>query len=310
MHNTPRDFFLHFGAFAALYAVAVALATLLFRMIDHAFPDPLSDMYYYSDPYSGPMRFAIASLIILVPIFLYLMRIVQREARTAPERYTLAIRRWLVHITLFVTGATIIGDLIALLNSFLGGELATPFLLKVLILFVITGVIFWYFLLDIRGYWQSREQKSQAIGWVVLGVTIATIITGFFIMGSPRMQREIMLDEQQIRELNTMQQEIVRYWQQNQRLPMTIAELESDITGFYVPTAPEGRTPYEYMISDDLNFSLCATFGVASDAYNYREPQMYGLVGNTGWEHKADHTCFTRTIDPSLIEPVAKPMMQ
>ena len=162
MKNTPRDFFIHFGAFAALYSATIAFITLLFQMIDYAYPDPLYNSYYYSDPYSGPMRFAIASLIILVPIFLYLMRSIQRDARREPQRYSLGIRRWLTYITLFVAGATIIGDLITLLYSFLGGEFATTFLLKVFALGAITSVIFWYFLFDILAG-QRTEIKNNRL---------------------------------------------------------------------------------------------------------------------------------------------------
>src|SRR3989344_4232683 len=249
MTNTPRDFFLHFGAFAALYATATALGTLLFLIIGYAFPDPLYSTYYgYYDPYSAPMRFAIASLITLVPLFLYLMRAIQGEARTAPERYTFAVRKWLTYITLFVAGATIVGDLITLLYSFLGGELATPFFLKVLTLFLITGVIFWYFLLDIRGYWQSREAASKIVGWGVIIATLAVIVGGFVIMGSPLAQREIRLDQQEIQDLSNIQNQVVNYWQQNGKLPMALSELQSDITGLTVPTEPEGRAAYAYNV--------------------------------------------------------------
>lgn len=309
MHNTPRDFFLHFGAFVALYAAAIALATLLFRMIDYAFPDPLYNSYYYSDPYAGPMRFAIASLIILVPLFLYLMRVIQREARREPERYSLTIRKWLTYVTLFVAGATIVGDLITLLYSFLGGELATPFLLKVLTLLVIVGAIFWYFLLDIRGYWREKEKTSKAVGWGVLLLVVAVVIGGFYIMGSPRVQREIQLDQQQIQDLSAMQGQIVSYWQQNQRLPIAISELQSSVTGYYVPNAPEGREAYEYKKIDDLNFSLCATFERSGDDRHIADiPYMYGygISGTFGWEHQAGRICFTRMIDINLIQPYTK----
>lgn len=310
MHNTPRDFFLHFGAFAALYAAAIALATLLFRMIDDSFPDPLYNSYYYSDPYSGPMRFAIASLIILVPIFLYLMRVIQREARVEPGRYSLTVRRWLTYITLFVAGATIVGDLITLLYSFLGGELATTFLLKVLTLFVITGVIFWYFLLDIRGHWQNKESASKSIGIGILAMVVIVIIAGFAVMGSPLTQREIRIDQQQIQDLTVLQEQIVNYWQQNQRLPVAMSELQSDLTGYYVPSAPEGREAYEYKIMDDLTFSLCATFGVASDAYSATAaPQYeYGLTGDISWKHTVGRICFKRTMDQNLVQTYPEPV--
>ncbi len=314
MKNTPRDFFLHFGAFGTLYLAAIALGTLLFRMIDYTFPDPVRDAYYYYDPYSGAMRFAIASLIILLPIFLWLMRVIQREARQEPERYSLAIRRWLTYMTLFVAGATIIGDLIALLNSFLGGTLATPFLLKVLVLFAIVGVVFWYFLLDIRGYWQGKENTSKAVGMGVLPLTIAIIISGFLIMGSPMAQREIRLDQQEVQDLTTIQNEIVNYWQLNQRLPDTLSEIESDITYFHVPNPPEGREAYEYNVRDALTFELCATFETASNEYgygpdtsSYTPPIHYGLMGDLSWEHRAGRMCFEREIDPDLIMPLPGP---
>ncbi|MBI4087194.1 hypothetical protein HY416_04455 [Candidatus Kaiserbacteria bacterium] len=308
MKNTPRDFFLHFGAFAALYAAATALGTLLFLIIGYAFPDPLYSNYYsYGgyDPYSAPMRFAIASLIILVPLFLWLMRVIQREARITPERYTFAIRKWLTYITLFVAGATIVGDLITLLYSFLGGELATPFVLKVLVLFAITGVIFWYFLLDIRGYWQNRASASKMVGIVTVGAVLVAIIGSFFIMGSPMIQREIRFDQQEIQDLSMIQNQVVNYWQQNGTLPATLSELESDITYFHVPQAPEGREPYEYRKTGDTSFALCATFAQNSDG-TYAEPYApsYGVGNNTSWEHTAGRTCFDRTIDPSLIQPL------
>jgi hypothetical protein len=305
MKNTPRDFFVHFGAFATLYLAAIALITLLFRLVDVAFPDPMYSMYY-SDPYSGTMRFAIASLIVLVPIFLYLMRMIQKETRKSPERQSLGIRRWLTYITLFIAGATIIGDLIVLLNSFLGGDLPTPFLLKVVILLAIMGAGFWYFILDIRGHWNTRESLSKAIGAALgLGV-IAVIIGGFFIMGSPAAQREIRLDQQQVSDLQTIQYQIVTYWQQNQELPSSLTALENDVMGYRIPVAPEDRPAYTYTRESDLSFSLCATFGQDSGVYSASAPESYGIVGTTTWEYSAGEQCFERTIDPALVKPLTQ----
>lgn len=305
MKNTPRDFFVHFGAFAALYLSAIALITLLFRMIDYAFPDEAP--FYYADPYSGPMRFAIASLLILAPLFLWLMRVMQREVRKSPERQSLGIRRWLTYITLFIAGATIVGDLIALLNSFLAGELVTTFLLKVAVLFAIMGAGFWYFILDIRGHWQSREGASKAVGLGVLAVVILSVGTGFAIMGSPTQQREIRLDQEQVQDLSMVQYQVVEYWRQNQALPQSLAVLESDITGFQAPVAPAGRAPYTYTVQGERTFELCATFAGDSNAYSSRMAnESYGLSGNTSWEYEAGETCFTRTIDPALIQPILR----
>jgi len=306
MKNTPRDFFLHFGAFAALYLSAIALITLLFRMIDYVFPD--ESALYYADPYSGPMRFAIASLLILAPLFLWLMRMMQQEARKNPERRTLGVRRWLTYITLFIAGATIVIDLIVLLNSFLAGELVETFLLKVAVLLVIMGAGFWYFILDIHGHWQDREGASKMVGYGVLALILTTIIAGFAIMGSPSVQREIRLDQQQVQDLSMVQYQVVEYWRQNEALPAELAVLESDITGFMTPEAPADREPYTYEVRDNRTFALCATFARSSEEYGYSMVRDgYGIAGNTSWAHEEGRTCFERTIDPALVQPAARP---
>jgi hypothetical protein len=78
---TPKDFFLWAGAMVALYASVIAFITLLFEYINHIFPDPLD---YYVDPYSGGIRFAMASLIVLVPVAIFLMRLIRSDMAREP----------------------------------------------------------------------------------------------------------------------------------------------------------------------------------------------------------------------------------
>src|SRR3989344_4870795 len=127
---TPKDFFLWAGAMIALYGSVISFMTLLFQYINYAYPDPLT--YYYSDPYSGSMRFAMASLIVLVPLTVVLMRVIRNDIARVAEKADLWVRRWALVLTVFVAGATVVGDLIALVNTFLGGDLTTRFVLKVL----------------------------------------------------------------------------------------------------------------------------------------------------------------------------------
>lgn len=301
MKNTPRDFFLHVGAFAALYFAAIALITLLFDLINYTFPDAA---FGYADPYSGSMRFAVASIIVLVPLFLYFMHALQREVRRDTSRQQLGIRRWLTYITLFLTGATVVGDLIALLDSFLAGTLATPFVLKAFVLLAVMGTGFWYFVLDIRGHWQKHERASKLAGAGLTVVVLISIVGAFLIMGNPMEQRALRLDQEQIDDLSTIQYQVVSYWQQNDRLPATLEMLESPVTGFRVPTAPAGRPAYSYSVDANLTFSLCATFNRASEASAYRSRAEFpGIRSDANWEHDAGRTCFARTIDPELIAP-------
>ncbi len=307
--NTPRDFFLHAGAFVALYLGAIALITLLFSVINYAVPDALEQMYY-SDPYSGPMRFAIASLIILAPLSVYLFYIIQRETRKNPERKSLGVRKWLTYITIFIAGATIVGDLIVLMDSFLGGALPTAFLLKVLAVLGVMGAGFAYFYLDIKGYWVTHAAYSRYAGFGVLVVVLASIVGGMTLMGSPMKQRELSIDNQQVMELQQLQSEVLGYWQNTRTLPTDIKALRNDFTNMPPLESPDGRPAYEYAATGDLSFELCATFARASVDTSMSYIQSEVFVEGENWDHEAGRACFERTINPALFPPVdAKPVV-
>jgi hypothetical protein len=67
-----------------------------------------------------------------------------------PGKQGLWVRRWLVYFTLFAAALVIIGDSIALLNAFLGGEIRLRFILKGISLLVVSCLIFGYYFIDIR----------------------------------------------------------------------------------------------------------------------------------------------------------------
>jgi len=89
--TTPKDFFLQLGVMTALYVSAISLINLLFQTIDYAFPDALA---YYGDPYSSGIRIAIASLVIIFPLFIFLSRMNSKDFAIWPEKRELPVRRW------------------------------------------------------------------------------------------------------------------------------------------------------------------------------------------------------------------------
>jgi hypothetical protein len=299
--NTPRDFFLHAGAFLTLYFSAIALLTLLFGLINYSFQDQLAGVYGgYYDPYSGPMRFAIASLIILVPITVYLFHLIQRETRKDAERRTLGVRKWLTYLTLAIAGMTVVGDLIVVLNAFLGGSLPTPFFLKVLAILAVMGSGFGYFMLDIRGYWTTHPTESRYVAVAVSLAVLVSIVGGMMLIGSPMTQRELRLDAQQVQELSYIQNGVLNYWQQTGTLPESMDDLMNDFTSY--PQGIEGRPSYVYEKKGDLSFDICATFAEPSVSPQYSQIEPM-LAENNNWDHGEGYHCFTRTIDPSLMKP-------
>lgn len=150
--TTPKDVFLHLLAIITLYVSAGALISLLFSYIDLALPDVLSDYYYYNDGSGryGSIRFDVSLLIIVFPAYLIVSWLLNKGYTADPARRGVWVRRWLTYLTLFLSALILIGDLVALVNGLLNGDLTMQFLLKVLAVLVVIGGIFYYYFLDIR----------------------------------------------------------------------------------------------------------------------------------------------------------------
>ena len=307
--TTPKDFFLWAGAMISLYGSVIALITLLFNYINYAFPDPLR---YTSDPYSGGMSYQMASLIILVPLFLVLMRTIRASIAADSSRAEVWIRRWALYLTVFVAGATVVVDLIVLLTTFLNGEsITTAFLLKVLVVLLVAGGGLLHFLADLRGYWNRNQNRAMTVNWGVGVVVLAAIVSGFFIVGTPQDARMFRLDQQRVNDLSMIQGQIVYFYQQKEELPQNLTELQDPLVGFIVPTDPQTEQPYEYSTSGNLTFQLCATFsresaatGPGSKPYAVESYAPYGGYADENWNHQGGRTCFERTIDPEKFPPI------
>ena len=102
------------------------------------------------------------------------------------------------------------------------------------------------------------------VGNVVLAVASA-VISGFFIVGSPKAERLARFDERRINDLSMIQSEVTSYWQQKRRLPQSLEELQHDLGYFIPPTDPQPGAMYEYRVLTPLKFELCAVFSAVSN---------------------------------------------
>lgn len=309
VRTTPVDFFLQIGVFATLIVSAVSFITLLFTLIERLFPDPLTMRYVYNiASYTGPMRAAIASLIIIFPTYLLLSRYINRDYVRSPEKKEFAIRKWVIYLTLFVSGATVLIDLVTLLTRFLGGELTSQFALKVIAILAVAGIIFSYYFYELRRT-EIVAPKRRMFAWTSIVVVIAALIGGFAIMGSPKSQRLMQFDTQKVNDLQNLQSQLVyTYWSQKGELPDTLNALKDDISYGHVPVDPQTGEAYGYEKIGDLQFKLCAAFNLSSEEQYDRavaRPSMVypdgGYLKDEKWDHPAGDHCFTRTIDPELI---------
>ena len=135
--------------FTALYVSAFNAGALIFHFISYWFPDPVSGRLQSTFVFDA-IRRNIAALIVAFPLFLFLFRLTERAIEKDPTKHQSRPRKWLTYLTLFIAAASLIGDVSVLVYRVLGGELTTPFLLRVATVALIAGGAFWYFLADVR----------------------------------------------------------------------------------------------------------------------------------------------------------------
>lgn len=292
-HSGAKDFFLHLGLIVSLYTSVIALVNLLFRIINIKFPQ-LDYSYYYN--VGSPVSMPVATLIVFSPLFLYFSHLVYRSYEQSAEKKELKVRKWLLYITLFIAGVVFAGDLVTVIYYFLDGrELTLGFLLKALTIFLVAGLVFMYYLKDIKEGVKKTSRKTWAI--VATLVVIISIILGFVALGSPKTQQMIREDGQAVQTLQSIDSDVRYYVQNTDVLPTSLDDLYQSVYAYGNPSTytNEGLT---YRVVDADTFELCATFNLPSQGISssaYEDP----------WFHSEGTSCFTRNVTDAPLKPRA-----
>ncbi|MBI5370139.1 hypothetical protein HZA85_03055 [Candidatus Uhrbacteria bacterium] len=308
--SVAKDVFAYLLTFVMLYIGVIDLISLLWNVIGVQFPDPASGNWM--NPYD-PMRNALASLIIVWPVFLLMTRYLVRDLKRHPEKGDLWVRRWLTYLTVFVAAMTIIVDLITLLNSFLGGELTTRFVLKVLVVLAVAACVLGYEFWELKRKPEEGKRQFGLMAGASIVLILASIVAGFVFVGTPKTARQEKLDAQRVSDLQSIQSQLVTYWNQKNILPESLDALRDPISGFVVPVDPVTREVYGYEKTGGLAFNLCATFDRPTAKWQKGQTAAtpvfdpYGNRMSDDWNHESGQACFSRTIDPLLNKiPVKK----
>lgn len=296
---SARDAFSYLVLFSLLYFLCYHLGSLLFDLVNAAFPDP-ADRWNAFD-FAGSTRLSTAALIIAFPLFAWVANALGKEIERAPVKRFSPVRRWLTYLTLFVSAITLVGDLTALVYHLLGGEITLRFVLKALIVGVIAGSVFGYYL------WDLRRDESQTRSWNAWGkrlliaagaLALWALAGGFALIGSPGHQRDLRIDERRLSDLRDLEEIVRAQYRQTGKLPESLREWLSQ-PGRDAPVSdPLTHQPYEYAVLAPDRFRLCATFSTDSAAKRHGRRQAPPWAASE-WAHGVGRTCFDRQIDTS-----------
>jgi hypothetical protein len=272
--ENARDAFLYLLAFSTLATWACALGSLWFRLIERWLPDPVLRSYVYD--FRSTVTWQMASILVALPIYLFVMRLIVAETRANPDRIESGVRKWLTYIALLLAAIGVVSDLVCFVDFFLKGELTPRFVLKCATVLVICGSIFWYYFGFLRG-----RIRSGLFAVAALAGASTAFCLGLAAAGTPAAQRHLEADNRRTQDLRAIANAVSTL----APLPQSVAEFRAARPDMRL-TDPETGIPYEYSAKTSQEYQLCATFAAPDDLQSRQYPSGF-------WSHPKGRGCFT-----------------
>ncbi len=141
--HSPFEAFLYLLLYLSLGLVLFHTGYLMLHLIDGWFPESQT-------LHAERLRWPIAIVLVNLPIFLTVHRILGRRFRHNPALAGSATRKWFTYLALAIAAAFVTGDVATLIYKLLGGEVSIRFMLKALTVAVLAGGAFLYYLREMR----------------------------------------------------------------------------------------------------------------------------------------------------------------
>lgn len=340
MENKTKgvDILLYLGVFISLVTSVTNILEIVFAAIDKKFIDTITDIYTY-DMTGDSTRMAIASLVIMFPVYMLISWYISRDIVRNPFKKEITVRKVMVYAALFVTVLTLIGTLVSALYTYLGGDLTIRFGLKLVTVASVALAVFGYYVYTLRRDYTKSTQVPLVIAiTATLFVLISTVWT-ISVIGTPAEMRAKKIDSTRLSDISRIQQEILTRFNATDKIPTNLSELNNAFQGYAVPGDPVTKVPYTYNVvaqptfkfntqtnkkelATPAIFELCATFDTVRNLNERGRPvtvaeptglatggvdMMYSANNSyyegdqsPFWNHEKGQKCFKRIISSDM----------
>jgi len=293
-HSAKFAFF-YVLSLVTLIFTSLSTGMVVFQIINKYIPDPIGR---FGESFSSDLlRFAIAALIVAVPIFFLTSRQIYKNLFKGILAKDSGVRKSLTYLILLVSSFIVMGWFIALINNYLGGELTIKFILKAIASVVISAIAFTFYLYDIRRD-KVIGQKDNVIRMYFYGsliIIIAVFVSALLIVESPKEARDRKLDNTTLEDFNIIFDGLNNYYSENQRMPITLEELKSEVLFVTEENLRDSDTnqAYEYNVIADKKYQLCAVFKTSNIDGQDVSKKFYRET----WPHKIGKQCIDKSIE-------------
>jgi hypothetical protein len=337
MKSKALDLFLYLGIAISLIMSVSNLLQIIFAAITLKFPDVLAYPGYV-DGTQSDVRLAIASLVVMFPIYIGLSWYVANNIKKYLFKQDISVRKIMIYCTLFASLLTLAGTLVYAIYTYLGGEISTVFELKALAVLVVALALFGYYYYALKRDYSKPTVIPALITVLVAVVVGASVVWSVSIIGTPKEMRAKKIDSTRLSDISRIQQEVFNRVQSADKLPLTLTELDNAFQGYQVPVDPMTKESYTYKViqqpiikmnyattrkemATQAVFQLCATFDTvrkvdsrgqaivgspikgdisATDAIYSASNYYYEGDQSPFWNHDKGETCFKRIISPDM----------
>lgn len=294
-HNSAKFAFFYMLSLVALVFMAIATGMIIFQIINKNIVDVLEQ---FSSRFSADqLKFAISALLISAPIFYITTRLIFKNLYAGTLNKDAGVRKWLTYFILFVAAVVVIGWLIGIVNSFLGGEITLKFIFKAITAIGISAIIFSFYLYDMRreNIVGAKDKVIRIYFYGSLIIVIATFIAALFIVESPTEARDRRLDNAILDNFNQIDRAMNDYYSDYSKLPASLDELVTDINILTDDDIkdPISKEKFGYNIKEANVYEICANFKTSNkdeldvNKYEYTDKR---------WLHDAGEQCLSQKV--------------
>jgi len=293
--NAAKFAFLYMISLVALGFVAYSAGAIVFQIINKYISDPVNVLRTsYTCLDSGALRFAIAALIVSIPIYYVIARKINRELFMGNLDKESQIRKWLTYLIIFISSVVIIGWLIAVIYQFLEGELTIKFILKALTVLAVAGTVLSYYWYDIKREIVFGEKNTviKIYSRVSLMFVISALIAGTAFVESPQEMRNKKFDRATVDLLSKIESDLETHYRNHEEIPENFGDLFiSSMSVSETNRVKNGDIIYNKI--SDTNYELCAEFKTS----NKEETECNPYWLDNEWQHDAGYQCVEKIIN-------------